>query len=275
MPPENVGGGTPVAQLSQPAGRNTAAPASRTESGYPPAPVTTGTIAPSYSAPAGESLDQQAQALAAGRGPMQPPPPIYGDGAGTQGTTTQRPRSSRGAPPQSLDQQAGRQPLQADTGTGQGQPQAAPAAAAASTGPTTAAPPVQQAALPRAGATQQGTIRFLPIIGAPIEAVTPLSRQLGAEARARGLTIKGATDPASDHILKGYLSAFSDNGKITVVYVWDVLDENGARLHRIQGQETVASSATDAWSAVPANVMQQIATRTIDEYTRWRAAGAG
>jgi len=119
------------------------------------------------------------------------------------------------------------------------------------------------------------TVRFLPIIGAPVQAVTPLSRQLGAEARSRGLSIKSSNDNSSAYILKGYLSAFSDSGKVTVVYVWDVLDGGGARLHRIQGQESVPSEAQDPWAAVPASVMQQIASKTITEFSTWRDARGG
>lgn len=135
--------------------------------------------------------------------------------------------------------------------------------------------PAQQnvAALAPAGAA--GTIRFLPIIGAPVQSITPLSRQLGAEARGKGLTIKSASDPASEHILKGYFSAFGDGGTVTVVYVWDVLDSGGNRLHRIQGEEKVPSAATDPWAGVPASLMQQIGTKTIAEYTSWRQARGG
>lgn len=126
----------------------------------------------------------------------------------------------------------------------------------------------EQASLsPSAGA---GTIRFLPIIGAPVEAVTPLSKQLGAEARAKGLTIKSSADPNSDHILKGYFSALNNGGKTTVTYVWDVLDGSGNRLHRIQGQDEVEGSSSDPWGAVPASTMQQIAAQTMNEYMSWR-----
>ena len=45
-----------------------------------------------------------------------------------------------------------------------------------------------------------GTIRFLPIIGAPVEVVTPLSKQLGSEARSHGLTIKAASDSSAASI---------------------------------------------------------------------------
>jgi hypothetical protein len=137
-------------------------------------------------------------------------------------------------------------------------------------------PQTQTAALaPDAAATRGNTVRFLPIIGAPVQAVTPLSRQLGAEARSHGLAIKSSTDTSSDYILKGYLSAFSDSGKVTVVYVWDVLDNGGGRLHRIQGQEVVPSAAQDPWSGVPASVMQQIASKTIAEFTSWRQTHGG
>lgn len=182
-----------------------------------------------YTTPPQNTLEAQAQALAAGNGPMQPPP------------------------------------------VGGGSQQQQPAMQSSSSPAQTAPAPNQTAAL----APAKGTIRFLPIIGAPIQAVTPLSRQLGAEARARGLVIKGSNDPAADHILKGYFSAFSEGGQVTIVYVWDILNQSGSRLHRIQGQEVVPSSATEAWAGVPASLMQQIATKTMNEYTGWLAGHGG
>jgi hypothetical protein len=130
----------------------------------------------------------------------------------------------------------------------------------------------QNASLPAAA---NGTIRFLPIIGAPVQAVTPLSRQLGAQARANGLTIRPSGDTATDHILKGYFSAFSDEGKVTVIYVWDVLDGTGNRLHRMQGQVSLRGSGPDPWAAVPASTMEDIAAKTIQEYLTWRQSRAG
>lgn len=125
------------------------------------------------------------------------------------------------------------------------------------------------------GSTRGNTVRFLPIIGAPVQAVTPLSRQLGSEARSHGLSIRSSTDNSSDYILKGYLSAFTDAGNVTVTYVWDVLDSSGGRLHRIQGEEKVPSAAQDPWAGVPASVMQQIGTKTIAEFNAWRQSQGG
>ncbi|MFD1329558.1 hypothetical protein [Mycoplana ramosa] len=135
------------------------------------------------------------------------------------------------------------------------------------------APQAQTAAL--TPATDGESVRFLPIIGAPVEAVTPLSRQLGAQARANGLTIKSSSDNTSRYILKGYFSATQDGDRTIVVYVWDVLDSSGGRLHRIQGQDSVNATAADPWRAVPATTMEAIAQRTIEGYMSWRKQAGG
>ncbi|SOE14237.1 hypothetical protein SAMN05877838_0980 [Hoeflea halophila] len=129
--------------------------------------------------------------------------------------------------------------------------------------------PAQTQALLPAG-QMRGQIRFMPVIGAPVNAVTPLSRQLAAEARNRGLAILSASDPGGDHVLKGYFSADNFDGQTTIYYVWDILDPAGTRLTRIQGQETFAGGSGDPWASVPANVMEQIATRTLSDYVAWR-----
>jgi hypothetical protein len=125
-----------------------------------------------------------------------------------------------------------------------------------------------QAALP-AGQVR-GQIRFMPVIGAPVNAVTPLSRQLAVEARNRGLAILSASDPGGEHVLKGYFSADSFDGQTTVYYVWDILDPSGTRLTRIQGQESFPGGSGDPWASVPAGVMEKIATRTLSDYIAWR-----
>ncbi|WP_425602837.1 hypothetical protein [Hoeflea algicola] len=137
--------------------------------------------------------------------------------------------------------------------------------------PTSTAPASATSTLASLPAGQvRGRIRFMPVIGAPVNAVTPLSRQLAAEARNRGLVILSAADSSGDHALKGYFSADNFDGQTTVFYVWDVLDSAGTRQHRIQGQEAFADSASDPWASVPADVMARIATRTMAEYAAWR-----
>ena len=195
------------------------------------------------------------------------------DGASVYRTEEVRP------PQNTLEAQA--QSLQA----GQLSPSASDPQSSAPLAPSVAAPPLSAAAPPPSPPATEtaaappsatsGTIRFLPIIGAPVQSVTPLSRQLGAQARASGLAIRASADTGTDHILKGYFSAFEDGEAVTVVYVWDILDNSGARLHRLQGQEKVPAAGKETWSAVPPSTMETIATKTINEYVAWKLAQQG
>src|SRR5690606_19211002 len=129
---------------------------------------------------------------------LQPSSPVtHADAARLAGTT---------------QQQAGNQSYSAPAGQPQGmlsphsslQAQAQALEAGQTSPASSGRPPGQGGALQPADIPQQpspsqtaalqpsasGAIRFLPIIGAPVQAVTPLSRQLGAQARASGLTIR-------------------------------------------------------------------------------------
>jgi hypothetical protein len=138
---------------------------------------------------------------------------------------------------------------------------------AAATGPVAITPP------PSAGAVQNASARVhvAPIIGSTVVAVTPLSRRLAEVAPASGISLVADTDPARTHIIKGYFSALAEGGGTTVVFVWDVFDPQGVRLHRIQGQEAVAGSAADPWSIVPPAVMERIADRLVTDFRAWQA----
>ncbi len=132
------------------------------------------------------------------------------------------------------------------------------------TAPVTTAAPAQVS----------GRIRFAPVVGTTIEAATPLSQRLKDRAIQRGMTIANGEE-APDVLLKGYFSAFAEGNGTMVIYVWDVLDASGNRLHRIQGQENVARTAANAWDAVPSQTMETIADRTMDELAGWLASRGG
>lgn len=124
-------------------------------------------------------------------------------------------------------------------------------------------------ATPVPGAVQTAKLRFAPIVGAPIAAATPLSQRLSALAKQKGIVLGTAGDTDNTHIMKGYFSALPDGNQTTIIYVWDVLDPAGTRLHRIQGQEKVPGGVTDPWSTVPAATMEGIADKAIDGYLTW------
>jgi hypothetical protein len=133
--------------------------------------------------------------------------------------------------------------------------------------------PTPETVAPQAVAASTVRMRFAPIIGAPVDKVTPLSRRLSSRAREKSIAIVASTDQTATHVVKGYFSVLAEGSSSTVIYVFDVLDPSGNRLHRIQGQESVAgTNATDSWASVPPSVMETIADKAMSEFTQWLGA---
>ncbi|MGN6467114.1 MAG: hypothetical protein ACTHLP_16715 [Rhizobiaceae bacterium] len=128
-----------------------------------------------------------------------------------------------------------------------------------------------KAALPAVDLSAE-RLQFAPIVGATVESVAPLAKELSARAGQRGLKLVPANDPSTTLLLKGYFSALSDNDKTTVIYVWDVLDPAGNRLHRIEGQEKAPAGKGHGFAAVTDDTMRAIADQTIDQLISWLAA---
>lgn len=145
--------------------------------------------------------------------------------------------------------------------------------AAAPAPPAGTAPSGQTAAsaLP-AGDLSSQRVQFAPIVGTTAESVGPLSKELSARAKARGLTLVPANTPSTTLLMKGYFSALTDNSQTTVIYVWDVVDPAGNRLHRIEGQEKAPPGKGEGFAAVTDQTMKAIADQTVDQLVAWLSA---
>jgi hypothetical protein len=144
--------------------------------------------------------------------------------------------------------------------------------------PALAAPSVAAPATPgqKAAVLSRTRLQVAPIVGASVEAATPLTAELQTRARQRGITLAGSADQAATHVLKGYFSTMSEGKDTTVIYVWDVYDPAGNRLHRINGQQKASSvKGAEGWAAVSPATMQAIADQTIDQFAAWLGASAG
>jgi hypothetical protein len=141
-----------------------------------------------------------------------------------------------------------------------------PATPGASTAPT----PAQSAAV-----AANARIQFAPIVGTSVEAATTLSQRLSTRARERGIVLARSNDPATTHVLKGYFTPLAEGKETTVIYVWDVYDPAGNRVHRITGQQKAPSGGGDGWSSVSSSTMQTIADATIDQLIIWLSARTG
>lgn len=125
------------------------------------------------------------------------------------------------------------------------------------------------------GIAARTRLRFDPIVGATVDVATPLTERLAQRARARGITLAGSADPSTTHVLKGYFSTLTEGGQTTVIYVWDVYDPAGNRLHRINGQQKAPAGKGEGWNGVPPVTMQAIADSTVDQLASWLGSSTG
>lgn len=137
-----------------------------------------------------------------------------------------------------------------------------------------ALPAAPEAAAP-AAVPADARIQFAPLVGAPGGASTPLAARLSARAGARGIALVGSGDASATHIMKGYFSAISEGGHTTVIYVWDVIEPSGTRIHRIQGQAKAPSAGGDGWDDVQPATMEAIADETVDRLAAWLSGRTG
>jgi cytoskeletal protein RodZ len=149
-----------------------------------------------------------------------------------------------------------------------------PTTTAPAPSPSTTASPATRATPAQTAALAKTRLQVAPIVGASVEAAAPLTAELQARARQRGLTLVGSTDQTATHVLKGYFSTMSEGKDTTVIYVWDVYDPSGNRLHRINGQQKApAAGSGEGWPTVAPATMQAIADQTIDQFAAWLGSG--
>jgi hypothetical protein len=115
-------------------------------------------------------------------------------------------------------------------------------------------------------------VRFAldPITNAPGEMIYAYQDTLKAKAATRQLKILATDDPTANYRLKIYLSAVGDYSATLMLYVVDIFDEQGVRIHRISGQITAGGSLNDPWANIrDTGVVTQAAQETIDALGNW------
>jgi hypothetical protein len=113
------------------------------------------------------------------------------------------------------------------------------------------------------------TFAFAPVDGVPVPVLQALSAALNREAAAQRLHVIPNSDPSRVYEVKGFVSAVADGQSTRLVYVWDVLDRNGTRLHRITGQQAGGRPTGDPWTGIGNETVNLAARQTIAELLKW------
>ncbi len=114
------------------------------------------------------------------------------------------------------------------------------------------------------------TFSLDPITNAPGDMIYAFEDELKAAAPTRQLKIVAAGDATVNYRLKAYLSAVGDYSGTLMIYVVDIFDQSGARIHRISGQINASGSLSDPWSNIKnTGVVVQAAQETVDALGNW------
>jgi hypothetical protein len=145
-------------------------------------------------------------------------------------------------------------------GPGEGAPVATASAAPSATSGATVTPPAKSALIP---------ISIAPVTGTPGGMRYALEDDLKKYALTRNFTVVPVDDPGAIYRLKGRISAVGDTSGGLLVYVWDVMDASGTRVHRIAGQQVAAAAVADPWAGVSVTNIDDAARETIDGLADW------
>ncbi|MCB1502937.1 MAG: hypothetical protein KDK07_24695 [Bauldia sp.] len=111
---------------------------------------------------------------------------------------------------------------------------------------------------------------FAPIDGVPVVVLQAMSNALNQQATAQRLNVVPISDPSTVYTVRGYLSAIAEGQNAKFVYVWDVVDRQGTRLHRITGQEIGGPFRNnDPWTGIGMTNINNAAAATMGSLAKW------
>ncbi len=119
-------------------------------------------------------------------------------------------------------------------------------------------------------------IAVAPLLGPPDSVSKMFQSQLTSTLEASRITVAKAPTDKAEYTLRGYLVSANEKAKTKVSYIWDVTDNAGKQVHRISGEETVASGqGKDPWVAVTPQLVDSISKKASASVATWLSTTGG
>jgi hypothetical protein len=113
------------------------------------------------------------------------------------------------------------------------------------------------------------TFAVTTVTGIPGKFQIALEQALQKFAATRDVALVPFGSGGATYRVEGYISAIGDVNRVILVYVWDVFDASGNRVHRFSGEEPTHSGSVDPWTAVKLETIDDAARETIDALADW------
>ncbi|WP_371312005.1 hypothetical protein [Pseudovibrio flavus] len=118
-------------------------------------------------------------------------------------------------------------------------------------------------------APDKATFAFDRFTGAPGNVSDDLARYVATVASQKNLKLVRRVGAPATYRVKGFLSATGSQDSSVVFYVFDIVDANGNRLQRIEGQESSEGGTGDPWAHVTRDTLERIAARSVVAIEAW------
>ncbi len=113
------------------------------------------------------------------------------------------------------------------------------------------------------------SLAIVEIDGMPDASASRLKRHLKSALAERKINLVASPEKAA-YSIKGFASAATGANGTTLVHIWDVIDKNGRRAHRIMGEEQgPAATGSDPWGGVNSTMLSRIANVLANDYSAW------
>ena len=113
------------------------------------------------------------------------------------------------------------------------------------------------------------SVSFLPVLGPPQSAVSKLSSAIKSSAQTNSVTLVSGAQRGAKYQVKGYFSALDDGSGTRFIYIWDVLNAQGNKIHRISGEERTSTRSSDPWQSVGKEMINKVVERTMQDLRGW------
>lgn len=121
------------------------------------------------------------------------------------------------------------------------------------------------AVAPKVDSRPAAMVVLKPVIGPPDAVSKSFVQQLNAAALKKDVALLVDADAKAPLTLHSYLLVERSGSNVKVLYVWDITDEAGQRLRRVEGEEVVPSTGgADAWSSVSPAVTGPMAEKAME-----------
>ncbi len=130
-------------------------------------------------------------------------------------------------------------------------------------------PAIDETSQQTASLAPTASVSFLPVLGPPQSAVSKLSSAIKSSAKTNSVTLVSGAQRGAKYQIKGYFSALDDGSGTRFIYIWDVLNAQGKKIHRISGEERTNTRSSDPWQSVGSDMINKVVDRTMQDLRGW------